>query len=278
MPATICNLEAMIIGLTVTAVLLYLLASALLGNRLFRRLSEYRSTRWTPLGAGLAGAVVHGIALYGVIFTGHGMDLAFFNMLSLVAWLVVVLLLIAALTQPVENLGIAILPLAAVAALLQPLLHTGPELVAGEARGIDLHIVLSVLSYSLLAIAVVQAGLLAVQDYHLRNRHPGGFIRALPALETMERLLFQMIGVGFVLLTFSLLSGAAFLEDIFAQHLVHKTLLSIVAWLVFAVLLWGRWRMGWRGRTAIRWTLGGFIALMLAYFGSKLVLELILGY
>ena len=268
----------MTIGLTATAVLLYLLASLLLGNRLFRALSEYRSSRWSPLLLGGLGVLLHGAALYGVLFTDQGMDLAFFNMLSAVAWLVVVVFLFAAVTQPIENLGIIILPLAALAALLQPLFHTGAELITGESRGLDLHILLSVLSYSLLAIAAVQAGLLAVQDYHLRNRHPGGFIRALPPLETMERLLFQMIGVGFVLLTFSLLSGAVFLEDIFAQHLVHKTLLSIVAWVVFAVLLWGRWRTGWRGRTAIRWTLGGFAALMLAYFGSKLVLELILGH
>ena len=79
------------------------------------------------------------------------------------------------------------------------------------------------------------------------------------------------------MLTLALISGAVFLENIFAQHLVHKTALSLVAWVVFGILLWGRWRFGWRGRTAIRWTLTGFFALMLAYFGSKLVLEVILG-
>ena len=118
--------------------------------------------------------------------------------------------------------------------------------------------------------------LLAIQDRHLHNRQPGGFIRALPPLQVMEALLFQMIGVGYVLLTLALLTGILFLEDIFAQHLVHKTVLSIIAWLVFGILLWGRWHFGWRGRVAIRWTIGGFIFLMLAYFGSKFVLELIL--
>jgi ABC-type uncharacterized transport system permease subunit len=88
--------------------------------------------------------------------------------------------------------------------------------------------------------------------------------------------MFQMIRIGFVLLSLALFTGVLFLEDIFAQHLVHKTVLSIVAWLVFATLLWGRWRFGWRGQVAIRWTVGGFVFLMLAYFGSKLVLELIL--
>ena len=92
----------------------------------------------------------------------------------------------------------------------------------------------------------------------------------------MERLLFRMIAVGFVLLSVSLLSGLFFLEDLFAQHLIHKTVLSIAAWGVFGVLLWGRWKLGWRGRLAIRWTLAGFATLMLAYFGSKFVLELVL--
>jgi ABC-type uncharacterized transport system permease subunit len=89
-------------------------------------------------------------------------------------------------------------------------------------------------------------------------------------------LLFQMIAIGFVLLSLALLSGLLFLEDIFTQHLVHKTVLSSIAWAVFGILLWGRWRFGWRGRTAIRWTLSGFATLALAYFGSKLVLELLL--
>ena len=68
-----------------------------------------------------------------------------------------------------------------------------------------------------------------------------------------------------------------FINDIFAQHLVHKTILSIVTWLVFALLLWGRWRYGWRGSLAVRLTLAGIVLLLLAYFGSKLVLEVILG-
>ena len=138
------------------------------------------------------------------------------------------------------------------------------------------HILTSLLAYSILGLAALQSILLAIQDFHLRNRSPGGFIRALPPLQTMESLLFQMIGVGFVLLSLALLSGILFLEDIFAQHLVHKSTLSIAAWVVFALLLWGRWRFGWRSRVAIRWTLWGYVFLMLAYFGSKFVLELVL--
>jgi ABC-type uncharacterized transport system permease subunit len=92
----------------------------------------------------------------------------------------------------------------------------------------------------------------------------------------MEALLFQMISTGVIFLTVSLLSGFIFIDDLFAQHLVHKTVLSILAWLIFSALLFGRMRYGWRGQTAIQWTLIGFTSLLLAYFGSKMVLELIL--
>ena len=135
---------------------------------------------------------------------------------------------------------------------------------------------MSILAYSLLSIAAVQAVLLYIQDTHLHNKHPGGFIRALPPLETMETLLFQMIGLGFIVLSISLLSGVPYIENILDQRLVHKTVLSVTAWVVFGILLFGRWRFGWRGRTAIRWTISGFILLMLAYFGSKFVIQLIL--
>ena len=92
----------------------------------------------------------------------------------------------------------------------------------------------------------------------------------------METLLFELIWVGLALLTLAIGSGIIYLDDIFAQHLVHKSTLSIAAWLIFAMLLWGRHQWGWRSQTAVRWTLGGFATLMLGYFGSKLVLELIL--
>ena len=142
---------------------------------------------------------------------------------------------------------------------------------------LEAHILISIFAYSFLSIAAVQAILLSIQNKHLHNQHPGGFIRALPPLQTMESLMFQMLAMGFVLQSFSLISGFIFLDDMFAQHLVHKTILSIIAWIIFAVLLWGRWKFGWRGKIAIRWTLGGFVSLLLAYLGSKMVLEIMLG-
>ena len=125
--------------------------------------------------------------------------------------------------------------------------------------------------------AALLAILLAFQESALRSRRlDSGLFRALPPLTLTETLMFRLIGAGFVLLTLTLLSGVLFVDNLFAQHLVHKTVLSIAAWIVFGVLLFGRWRWGWRGRRAVRLTLAGMVVLLLAFFGSKFVLEVVL--
>lgn len=255
------------------AVVLYLATAALL----VRRLAHATGERLALLALGLAAAALHGAVLGQDLLGGPGLDLSFFTTLSLVTWLMAALILLGALRAPVENLGVGALPLAAIGLGLElsPLADQRTMPVMDSAM--QAHVVLSLLAFSLLAIAAFQAALLAIQDHYLRLRRPGGFVRALPPLETMERLLFRIIALGFIFLTAALLLGWVALEDLFAQHLVHKTALSLVAWAVFGVLLWGRWYFGWRGRTAVRWTTGGLTVLLLAYFGSKLVLELILG-
>ncbi|MEA3276851.1 MAG: cytochrome c biogenesis protein CcsA [Pseudomonadota bacterium] len=258
------------------AILLYLLSGALITLRLFRRDKLGVIERKLALGLGFVGLLLHTWLLYDGIFSQPGINLAFFNALALTSWTVVTLLLISSLTKPVENLGILLLPLAALTLFLEVRYPSVGFMRQATGWSIKIHVLFSMLAYSLLTLASVQAILLAVQDHHLHSRHPGGFVRALPPLQTMESLLFEMIGAGFVLLTLALLSGFAFLEDMFAQHLVHKTVLSTLGWLVFGALLVGRFRYGWRGRTAIIWTLSGFVILILAYFGSKAVLELIL--
>jgi ABC-type uncharacterized transport system permease subunit len=264
-------------SLPLIAALLYLSAAVLLGLRLQKGAEARMTSRAAPLVLWFAALAVHLPSLYADILTPSGLHLAFFNMVSLVMDVIALVLLATAVVRPVESLGVFVLPMAALAALVRTFAPVDGGVVGFGEPGLQAHILLSILAYSLFAIAAVQAILLAIQNRHLRNRHPGGFIRALPPLDTMEQLLFQMIAVGYVLLTLALVSGVHYLHDIFAQHLVHKTALSIFAWVLFSVLLWGRHYFGWRGRTAIRWTLGGFLVLMLAYFGSKFVLELVLG-
>ncbi len=259
------------------AMVLYLAVALLLLARLNRRAPAALSRRTALLAAGLVAVALHGVVLFSGLRGPTGFDLSFFTMLSAVSWLVALMLLVAALRRPLENLAILVLPLAALALGLRLASDRHHYLPAGLPPGLEAHILVSVLAYSLLSLAVVQALLLAVQERHLHRGHAAGFVRMLPPLETMERLLFRMIGLGFAVLSLALVLGALYVEDLFAQHLVHKTVLSVAAWVLFGLLLAGRWRFGWRGRTAIRWTISAFVLLMLAYFGSKLVLELILG-
>lgn len=258
------------------AAILYLVSSLMLGLRLAHSSNGVTQAKNVPLGVGFGGLVLHGAMIYHAVVSTAGFNLGVFNAFTLVAWLIAFLLLASSFSQPLENLGIVILPAAAVTIVLALTIPARHIVTENAPLGIEAHILSSILAYSVLSIAAVQALMLAVQDRHLRNRHPGGFIRALPPLQVMETLMFQMIWVGFILLSVSLLTGLLFVEDVFAQHLAHKTVLSIASWGVFGILLWGRHRFGWRGRTAIRWTLAGLIVLAIAYFGSKLVIEVIL--
>lgn len=259
----------------VVAIILYILSGTLLSIRLSRSTASIRPRKNYILAIGLVAVVCHLAALTPRLAVSGELNLGFFNVISLISAIIALLLVTSAFFRPVENLGIVILPLAAVAQLLE-LTFPATHLLSPAEEGLKAHIILSITAYSLLSLAALQAILIAIQNRHLHNKRPGGFIRALPPLQTMETLLFQMIAIGFILQTLSLLTGFLYVEDLFAQHLVHKTVLSLIAWCIFAALLWGRWRFGWRGRIAIRWTMWGFVALVLAYLGSKLVLELIL--
>ena len=268
------SMNMMLIALPAAA--LYFAGGLSTGLRLFGAEDSWRPARSVGIGLGFAALLLHAFMLYSELFTAGGLNLSFFNAVSLAAWTVAGMLLVSSLSKPVENLAILALPVAAITVLLD-LRYPGNHLLDQSAGwALRVHVLTSMLAYSLLTLASAQALLLAIQDNHLRRHHPGGFIRALPPLQTMEALLFEMISLGFLLLSVALVTGFVYLEDMFAQHLVHKTVLSIVAWIAFATLLWGRYRFGWRGRTAIRWTLVGFAVLMLAYFGSKAVIELIL--
>lgn len=231
----------------------------------------------TPRRLGLATATLAVILHLAVLLGAHGgrVDLHFFAALSLVACVVAALTLLVNLSRPVAGLGVIVFPLAALMLALDVFLApaTTPTPIDWQ---IKLHVVIALLAYSVLSIAAVLALLLAVQERALRSRRPGILIRALPPLTQTEALLFRLIGAGFALLTLTLLSGMLFIANIRAQHLVHTTVLSIVAWLIFGALLWGRWRHGWRGRSAVNLTLIGMAMLGLAFFGSKFVLEVIL--
>ena len=228
------------------------------------------------LALGALALVAHGASLFIQLLSPSGLHLDFFNASSLIAAAVILLILLALYRMPVENLLLLLFPLGCLTVLFAQFAPTGTAPAITEQPGILAHILFSILAYGLLTIAVFQSLLLLLQDHHLKHKHPSGLIKNFPPLQTMESLLFGFLLAGWLLLSASLISGWIFLDNLFAQHLVHKTLLSVVAWVVFSLLLWGRYQLGWRGYKAVRWTLAGFCLLMLAYFGSKLVREFIL--
>ena len=152
-----------------------------------------------------------------------------------------------------------------------------PREIAASGWPLALHVVLAMGSAGMFAIAAVLVILLALQDSALRSGRTAGWLATLPPVESLERALFSVIATGEAALTVAILAGLLFVTNLFAQHLVHKTVLALIAWAIFACLLFGHWRFGWRGRKAARYTIGGFVVLAIAYFGSKFVLEILLG-
>lgn len=264
------------VALGLSAALLYVLAASRLAVPILWGPGPDARAKPQALAVGALALLSHAFVLSQVVFTPPGLNLGFFNALSLFAWVIAAMVLLVSIGKPLENLLLVTLPLAAASALVAILVPSEHLVLLDRGFGFQLHLVLAIAAYGLVSVAAVQALLLAYQDRQLRQRRLAGPVRALPPLQTMETLLFQLIATGFFLLSLAIVSGVMFVEDLLGQHVAHKTVLSLIAWLILGVLLWGRWRFGWRGRVAIRWSLGGFFALMLAYFGSKMVLELIL--
>ena len=256
----------------IVAVVLYLSLGIYLAGRLIQQKDLQLPRFFVGIGVAL---LIHAIGIYGISVKPGGIQLSFFTVSSQIFWVINTIVLLSSLKKELHNLFIFLLPCSALAIITTLLSHSDSTILQLN-HSLASHVILSIIAYSLLTIATLQAVLLSYQNRHLKSRTGLQYLRYLPPLQTMEALLFEFVLVGEILLTLSILSGFIFLDNIFAQHLVHKTAFSIAAWFVYGFLLWGKYKLGWRGNTAIRWTLAGFLFLMLAYFGSKLVLEIIL--
>ncbi|MDH2917842.1 MAG: cytochrome c biogenesis protein CcsA [Sideroxydans sp.] len=226
----------------------------------------------------LAPLSLHGYLLSSDMFANGGFDFALLNALSLIIWLTLCVYWVARFFYPLGALLTLVLPVAALAAVLPSVFPSEHLLTHTHTLAFTAHISAAMLAYSLFTIAVFHAVLISQVEKRLHQHTLPRVLRNLPPLLSMERLLFQIIAIGFVLLTLTLASGVFFSEQIFgkAAQFNHKVLFGILAWLVFATLLWGHVRYGWRGRIAVRWTVSGFAFLLIAYLGSKFVLEILL--
>lgn len=258
--------------LSYLAIVAYLAAALLLARYFTKDKVEHRHQQTTSLL--ISFAIIVQALNFTDFWTSEGIVFGLANSASFVAWLIAILLFLSSISKPVHALGILVYPLAAITLIFSVAFPdtTGKVIPMSLAS----HVFLSITAYALLALAVCQSVLLKIQEKHLHAREINGFINKLPPLQTMERLLFQSLRIGFYLLTLSLATGFIFIDDFFAQHLIHKTVLSLMAWVIFATLIFGRRLFGWRGKQAITATQVGFAILVLAYFGSKFVLERLL--
>ena len=255
------------------AALLYLAATAL---HLFNITQRHQRLGGGVIALGGAALAAHTvIAVSSVAGTG-GLHLGFYTISALMFLAINLICVALLLRRPLQNLLVILFPLSALSVLVSAYAPDTEVLSRHQPPGMLIHIASSIFAYAFLTLAAAQAALVAMQDYQLHHRHTRGIVQILPPLQLMEKMLFELIWIGVILLTASIVSGFLFVDDLFAQHLVHKTTLTILAWVLFSVLLWGHLQLGWRAQTAVRLTLAGFAALMLAYFGSKLVLELVL--
>lgn len=259
------------------AVACYLIGAAVLG------LSAYRADAHLDRGGRLAAAA---ITLVGLVFHAASLLVAQREApgvaLSLGDTASIVGLVIAAV-------GVYMMLRSRPAGAVALLLVIAAALEAGLSRGgrhfsiaqpgweLTFHVAVATAAFAMLTIGAALAAAQAVVDRRLRSHRALGVLRIFSPLESLESGCFQAILAGFLLLTLALVSGAFFIENLFAQHLVHKVVLAMIAWVLFGMLLLGRLRFGWRGRRALRWALSGYALLALAYFGSKLVLETLLG-
>jgi ABC-type uncharacterized transport system permease subunit len=224
----------------------------------------------------LAAIVAHSDAIVHMMRINGPFSIGLLEAISLLAWTLAVLACLISIERQNRVLGAILLASAGLGAAVTGTGHTYAEATA-PGWELTAHILLSVAAAALLFAAAVTALLLVFLDRRLRTRRIADLPSILPPLDALERAMFRLIGAGFVLLTLSLFTGFVFVTNLFTQHLIHKTVLSLIAWTIFGVLLIGRIRFGWRGRSAVGWTLSGFGVLALAYFGAKFVLEDVLG-
>lgn len=224
------------------------------------------------------GLAIHGWLLYQGIFVG-GFNLGFFNALSLIFWLTVLIYWLTNLTHKLDALQAFVLPPAALFVLLPAFEVSNHFLPQARQPLFMVHIGIALLAYSLFTFAALHALLMTIAERSLHNKPTLIKLPSFPPLMVMEDLLFKVITIGFVLLTITLISGMFFSEQLYDKPLefTHKIVFSIASWLIYGWLLFGRYQYGWRGKKAINLTLIGFVLLLLAYVGSKFILQVLMG-
>lgn len=234
--------------------------------------------QWERVAIALA-LIVQGAGLYDGLFATGTLRFSFSLAVSLMLWLAVLIYWLESFQSRMDGMQPMVLPLAAISSILPAIFPQSHEIGHANAFGFRVHFLTAMLAYSLFTLSALHALFMGFVEQRLHRRAINRHQASLPSILSMEALLFRMIGIAFVLLTAALVSGLFFSEQIVGKALVfdHKTLFAFASWVIFAALLFGRHQYGWRGRIALRWTLTGFLLLILAYIGSRFVSEVLLG-
>jgi ABC-type uncharacterized transport system permease subunit len=225
------------------------------------------------------GLALHGWLLWCGLFSEAGFNLGFYLALSAILWLTVLIYWVVNLKHSLYSLQAFVLPPAALFALLPALSQQNHYISTEGAQFLLIHVGVALIAYSLFTFATLHAVLMTVAERSLHQKKSWIQLPDFPPLLVMERLLFRVISIGFVLLTLTLVSGVFFSEQLFgkAAQFTHKTVFSIASWLIYGCLLFGHYQYGWRGKKAIKLTIIGFVLLLLAYVGSKFILQVVMG-
>jgi ABC-type uncharacterized transport system permease subunit len=267
--------------LPLIAVACYVIGAVWLAIATYQHRSEPQSThehggRIAAVGIAIVGVFVHAGALIQEHHLSPHAALSPGDVLALVGIIIAVIAIVMSFRSGRRGMAALLLVIAAV--LEAAFSEGGRRFSVGQpCWELDFHVAMATTAFAFLTIGMVLALAQVIVDRRLRSRQPLGWLKILTPIESLESACFQSILAGFALLTLALVSGAFFVQNLLAQHLVHKVTLALVAWVVFGVLLLGRLRFGWRGRKALRWTFAGYTLLGLSYFGSKIILENLLG-
>lgn len=256
-----------------TIFVLYLLAAAAFtASRLPRFDARSRALFLVAFILAATGVVIHGDTLRHLVMPSGGFDMSIGTVLSMIGIELAVIGVLASLEPALRGISGGLILLAALTELpMGAPGDTGPAVaLAWQVRA---HITIALLSYGMLTVGTIVALYALAQERRLQAAKISAINHLFAPLETTEKLLFGVAAAGFAGLTLAIVSGSSFVHDLMAQHLAHKFALSILAWLVFGILLAGRHFKGWRGKRAVHLYLGGFALLCLAYFGSRLILQ-----
>lgn len=257
----------------ILACLCYGISTALIIRSLVTNIQVRRAAL---LGTGTVGVVFHVYFVSDAVLQESGVRLGVITMASMFALILAATNTIIGYFRRTESLLAPAYPVAIIGLLITLLFNDQVQPSPHLPHGIFAHILLSISAYCVLALALSQAILLWIQNYQLKHHHIHDLFNLLPPIQTMEAILFDLIAVSLALLTLAIGTGFVFVDDFFAQHLLHKTTFALGSWCVLSLMMFGRSLWGWRGMVAVKWTLTGFILLTLGYFGSKVMLELVL--